>query len=216
MLTILEQSVHRVESLRAFRTLTWRSSEQTPNSPTKTFWTIRSAQRKHKFISYLQLKVLLGLASNAEIACCYDAPGVLKDDLFIDALRAWKTDVPKKLLWQRLQTLQRLQQLPLWSENLYYTFDNTFSYEMQLVRKSIRKVKKYSGYVRNSSAVGSKRSSRPTQPEPESFEWNFDVKIDFYHFLTVGEFNSGLPGIGGFTLMMDKEVRNGKPKISNK
>jgi len=147
------------------------------------------------------MKVLLGEANAIERNCCYDAPGTLEDDLFIDALRAWKTDVPKRILWQRLQQIQRLLARQEWSQNLYYTYEGIMAYEIEEVRLSIRKVKKYSGYVRNSSAVGSKRKSNLSIPEPERFEWNSDVNLNYYHFLTVGEFDSGAPGNIIFTLM---------------
>jgi hypothetical protein len=81
-----------------------------------------------------------------------------------------------------------------------------------LTRRTIRKVKKYSGYVRNSSAVGSKRTSKVFIPEAESFEWNYNVEIDFYSYLTVGEFNSGLSGVVDFTLMMDQKSETVKQK----
>lgn len=215
MLTILEQS-HHGKRLKNFRTHQWKSSNNLPNDSSETFWSIKTMERKFTIIKYLQLKVLLGEADIVEMQCCYDAPGVLKDDLFIDALRAWKTDVPKKFLWQRLQSLQRLLQLPEWSENLYYTLDKSVNYELQLARRTIRKVKKYSGYVRNSSAVGSKRFSKAFIPDVESFEWITNVNIDFYSFLTVGEFNSGLSGVVDFTLMMDQKSETVKPKSKTK
>lgn len=210
MLTILEKSGSRIR-LNNFHTHKWKSSNNLANTLTETFWNIRTPQRKFTFIEYLQLKVLTGNASRVETRCCYDAPGVLEDDLFIDALRAWKTDVPRKILWQRLSTLQRLDSRTVWSENLYYTYDNVFIYELEEIRRSIRKVKKYSGYVRNSSSVGSKRSSKSHRPQPEIIEWNTNVKIDYYSFLTVGEFNSGTPGDVIFTLNEAK-----KPKRSPK
>lgn len=159
------------------------------------------------FIEYLQLKVLLGKASLDECRAAYDAPGVLKDDLFISALRAWMTDVPRNILWQRLQLLQRLEGRPEWSENLYYTYNGVINYELVEIRRPIRKVKKYSGYVRNSSAVGSKRKSNLTITEPEIFEWNTNVEIDYHLFLTVGEFDSGAPGDIFFTLKRTKSPK---------
>jgi len=207
MFTILEKSVSDGR-LDNFRTLTWRSSSHQPNTQTETFWNIRTPQRKFTFIEYLQLKVLLGFANLTETRCCYDAPGTLKDDLFIDALRAWKTDVHSDILWQRLQLLQRLEQRTEWSMNLYYTLNNCVVYELEEIRRSIRKVNKYSGYVRNSSQVGSKRNLGSSRPEPEIFEWNSNErKIDYYHFLTVGEFFSGDPGNVIFTLMRTKSSK---------
>jgi hypothetical protein len=57
------------------------------------------------------------------------------------------------------------------------------------VRKSIRKVKKYSGYVRNSSSVGSKKFSKTSNHIPETFEWSSYEELDYYEFLTVGRFS---------------------------
>lgn len=210
MLTILEQSGKG--KVRNFRRLHWDSANHKPETLTKTFWEVRTNFRKHKFIQYLQMKHLIGDCSLTEYRCLIDAPGVLKDDLYLDALRAWKSDVPQRILWQRLATLQRLLRLPEWSLNLYYTYNGSVNYEMIEARQPIRKVKKFSGYVRNSSSVGSKRRSSSSRPDPESFEWNTNVEIDYYLFLTVGEFNSGLPGMLTVTPMMaQRKSRNGHP-----
>jgi len=210
MLTILEQSGKG--KVRNFRKLHWDSANHKPETLTKTFWEVRTNYRKHKFIQYLQMKHLNGECNLTEYRCLLDAPGVLRDNLYIDALRAWMTDVPRRILWQRLATLQRLLQLPEWSLNLYYTYNGSVNYEIVEARQPIRKVKKFSGYVRNSSSVGSKRRSSSSRPDPESFEWNTNVEIDYYLFLTVGEFNSGLPGMLTVTPMMaQRKSRNGHP-----
>lgn len=214
MFTILEQSVSK-QKLKSFRTLKWRSSNKPKNESSETFWVVRTQFRRQKFLQYLQMKRLLDLCSDFELRCLYDVPGVLEDNLYLDALRAWKTDVPKDILWQRLQVIQRFLQRPEWSPNLFYTYDGTICYEMMETLRPIRKVKKYSGYVRNSSSVGSKRNSRLSLHEPESFEWNSNVEIDYYSFLTVGEFFSGQPGNVFFTLMKDRKsetVPNKKSK----
>lgn len=210
MLTILEQSGKG--KVRNFRKLHWDSSNHKPETLTKTFWEVRTNYRKHKFIQYLQMKHLQGECNLTEYRCLIDAPGVLRDNLYIDALRAWMTDVPRHILWQRLATLQRLLHLPEWSLNLYYTYNGSVNYELVEARQPIRKVKKFSGYVRNSSSVGSKRRSSSSRPDPESFEWNTNVEIDYYLFLTVGEFDSGLPGMLTVTPMMaQRKSRNGHP-----
>lgn len=206
MLTILYKSVQG--KLKNFRVHKWKSSNNQPNKSTKTFWEIRTPQRKHTFIEYLKLKALMGKSSEAELKVLYDAPGVLNDDLFLDALRAWKSGISEEILWQRLNFLQRLEGLTQWSPNLYYTYNNCFVYELREIRTPIRKVNKYSGYVRNSSAVGSKSQSNLHKPEPEIVEWiNNEKEIDYYFFLTVGEFHSGSPGHFRFTLMRTKSSK---------
>jgi len=153
------------------------------------------------------MKALVDGLSLFETRLLYDIPGVLEDDLFIDALRAWKTEIPKKTLWTRLQLLLRLEQRSVMSENIYFTLKGTLYLKIVEARRAIGHVKKYSGYVRNSSSVGSKRASGQTVLEPESFEWTTNVEKDFFLFLTVGE-SSGLPG-GVFSLKRPQKGRNG-------
>lgn len=204
MLTILAQSGSD-QKLKNFRSFTWGSSNNPSNTLSKTFWEVRTNVRKHTFIRYMQLKRLFNQCNETEWRALVDAPGVLKDDLYIDALRAWMTDVPKSILWHRLAILQRFMQKEEWSINLYYTLKNVIAYELIEARTPIRKAKKYSGYTRNSSQVGSKRKNEIFREDPESFEWNTNVEIDYYHFLTVGEFDFGLSNVSSFTLKMSKE-----------
>lgn len=192
MLTILEQS--ELGKLRNFRTHKWRSSNILSNTLTETFWNVRTNFRKFTFIEYLQMKELLVGLPRFEQRCLFDAPGVMTDDLYIAALRAKILGVDHSTLWQRLARLQRLLGQRQWTPNLVYTLDNCVNYELSEQRRSIRKVKKYSGYVRNSSAVGSKRKTSNIRPDPESLEWCSDVEIDYFNYLSVGELSSGLPG----------------------
>lgn len=185
---------------RRFRTFTWKSSNILSNTLTKTSWVIKTNFHMYRFIQFMQLKQLLGYASIDEQRLLFDAPGVLEDTLFIEALRAWITEVPQEILWQRLQWLQRLEERTIWSNRLYDTWKGTLYYEILETRRHIRKVKKYSGYVRNASSVGSKKF-RGSAPVPESLEWNNDVNIDYYMFLTVGELSTGQPGRFFFTPM---------------
>lgn len=128
---------------------------------------------------------------NEFLQCVFDAPGVLEDNLFTSLLQARYQGVPEEVLLQRLQLLQRLLGEQEWTKNLLYTYKGDVAYELIEVRKSIRKVKKYSGYARTPSAVGSKRSSG-TRPEPEMIEWKpFIEEFDFLSFLTVGKFTEG-------------------------
>lgn len=139
-----------------------------------------------------------------EFRLLIDSPGVLEDNLFFDALRAWNTEVPREILWKRLETLQKITNSDIWNQNLYFTLNGSIRYEIFELRTSIRKAQKYSGYVRNSSAVGSKKSSPKNVPEPEIFEWNNDVEIDYFLFLSVGELDPGIPG-SQIILKMDPE-----------
>lgn len=212
MLTELCKSVHG-KGLGSFRSFTWNSSNNLPDSRTKTFWEIRSNVSKSVFIRYLQMKHLVEGLNLVELRCLFDAPGILGDNLYLDALRAWRTEIPRKTLWLRLTWLQNLVEVTPFSENLFYTHKGNIRYQLSELRTPIRKVDKYSGYVRNSSQVGSKRSSKIFIPEPEIFEWTQAVEIDYYLFLTVGEFDSGIPGSTVILKMDQRKVRNGKPSL---
>lgn len=130
-----------------------------------------------------------GLTVN-EQRLLFDAPGVLRDDQFLALLQAKNSGVPLDVLETRLQKLQRLQAQSPWGMNLLNTLDGVLSYEISEILKPIRKGKKYSGYVRNSSAVGSKRGFGGTKPEPETFEWTTEYTIDYYLFFSVGQLSS--------------------------
>lgn len=188
MYTILEESSFG-KSLKSYRTLRWRSSNNLPNTLTETFWHVRTNFRLHTFLKYLKIKSITEGLPLIETRLLIDFPGTLKDDLYLSALMAKDSDVPIDILMKRIRHLQGLLQSPLWGEGLLNTYSNCVSYEIMETRRTIRKVKKYSGYVRNPSSVGSKRNSSKVKPLPETFEWNSYEGIDFYEFLTVGKFS---------------------------
>jgi hypothetical protein len=144
----------------------------------------------YTFIEYLKLKYFFGkMPKVTEVRCLFDAPGVLQDNLFLSALMAKESDVQFEVLLQRIVFLQRLLRLKPWNKNLFDTYNGCVNYKLFEVRRPIRKVKKYSGYARNSSAVGSKRKTLTTKHDPETFEWDNFEEIDYYGFLTVGKFS---------------------------
>lgn len=152
----------------------------------------------------MKMKSLLGKLNEVEARLLFDIPGILDGNLFFDALRAWRTETPIELLWARLRTLLRLESKPDMSPNLFYTLNGTIAYEIVESRLSIGNVKKYSGYVRNSSSVGSKRASKISIPEPESVEWTNNIEKDYFSYLTVGELPSFSESII-FTLTSSKK-----------
>jgi hypothetical protein len=140
------------------------------------------------------------------LSCLIDSPSSLEDDLFVSSLLAKETVSDSSLLLERLNFLRVLKNFRPWSLQLLSTLDGTLKYRMLEQRNSIRKVPKYSGYVRNSSAVGSKRS-KPSNFVPETSEWYNIVEIDFLHFLTVGELTTGMPGSFVLTPKMAKKPK---------
>lgn len=204
MLTILAESTQG-KPLRNFRILRWGSSNNLPDTATKTFWQIRTLQKKFNFIEFMKMKMFFGNLDLVQYACLMDAPGVLNDDLFVATIVAARITQNREQLISRLNFIQKLENRRLWNTNLYYTLSGVVSFQMQECRQAIRKANKYSGYVRNSSAVGSKSSQSKFIPEPETFEWNQTKRIDYLQFLTVGELTQGTPGEIFFTLTKDQK-----------
>jgi hypothetical protein len=141
------------------------------------------------------------------ISCLFDSPGSLQDELFVSLLLAKEIVSDEDLLVERLNFLRKLKNLRPWSRNLLSTLDGVLKFRLLEQRNPIRKVPKYSGYVRNSSAVGSKRKSSFQKPDPETSEWTNIVDIDFLHFLTVGELTTGTPGSFVLTPKMAKKPK---------
>lgn len=215
-LTILAQSAkgNKKNFKKKFRL---GSSNNRADNLSKTFWSVQTNVKRFTLLRYLKMKALMGLCSDLEYRVLLDWSGVLEDILFIDALRARNEGVPLETLFQRVAWVQKLDNMIPWGINLYFTLDNVVSYNIEEVRMTIRPVKKFSGYVRNSSSVGTKSKSTIYVPEPESFEWKEDVKKDFYTFFSVGEWNSGASGNFVLTLKMDHKSETGtKAKITKK
>lgn len=204
MLTILAESVQG-KKLRNFRFHRWNSSNNSPDTATKTFWQVRTLQKKFSFIEFLKMKLFFDDLPLVEYACLIDAPGVLADELFVATIVAKRIVQDQEILLQRLNIIQKIEGRRPWNKNLYFTLSGVVSFEMQECRQAIRKANKYSGYVRNSSAVGSKSSKSIHIPEPETPEWNQTKRIDYLQFLTVGELTQGTPGEIFFTLKMDQK-----------
>jgi hypothetical protein len=112
---------------------------------------------------------------------------------------------------ERLNILCRFLDQPEYESNDLWTLEGTLSFEREEKRVSIRKAKKYSGYVRNISSLGTKKS-RGSRPEPEISEWNNKLSFDFVLFLSVGEFSTGQPGGYFFTLKSTKSAKRIKSK----
>ena len=119
----------------------------------------------------------------------FDAPGVMKDNFFLSCLLAsQEKTIPPAVLWKRIEIVCYIFDFPSWGISLYRTLKGTTRFRIRLIQRPIRKAKKFSGWIRSSSSVGSKRPGK-TKPEPETFEWVLGDEIDFFHILTVGEFS---------------------------
>lgn len=184
---ILEKSKFG-KTLESFSSFQWRSSNQLPNDLSETSWQLKSNFRLHNLIHYLKTKSIFSSLPEIEFRCLVDGPGVLRDNLYIDALKAKMSNVPLDVLEQRLLWIQKLENKKEMSRDLLRQWNGNVRYEIKEIRKPIRKVKKFSGWIRSSSSVGSKRPRKPS-PEPGVFEWSMYDNLDFYEFLTVGRFH---------------------------
>jgi hypothetical protein len=113
---------------------------------------------------------------------------VLRDQVFIDSLLANKINkVPLDTLIIRLDYLVQKFGIPFLEFKTYREYSKRFEYKIREIDSPLRKPKKYSGWVKNSSSVGSKRFGPRREPIP-----SFNVKeivhdLSFLEFLTVGE-----------------------------
>jgi hypothetical protein len=111
----------------------------------------------------------------------------MEDKLFIAARRAVLEGIPKNTLNSRLRRITNITGLPRLDFELLKQWKKLVTYDIEEHDRSIRKPKKYSGYVKSPSSVGSKRSTQ-AHPEPGIFQWSSVVEIDYFRALTVGEF----------------------------
>jgi len=205
MFTILSKSVS-ARRLRGFRSLKWESANNLANTPTKTFWRVRTNFRRETFIQWIKLKLLFSEPNEIEFRAFLDLHSVMKDSLFHSAFRAKRLGYPLDVVIERMNTLERFFKMTESTKNLFFSLDGTISYELEEYRTAVRPAVKFTGYVRNISKLGSKKSSQ-TKQDPEIFEWYRAIEIDFYLYLTVGEFSTGQPGGVFFTLMSTKSTK---------
>lgn len=193
-----------------FRTFRWSSSYQQPNYLSYTFWELSTRQRWSKFILCKKMELFFGDLPLQEMQALIDAPGLFTDQVFLDLLQAKaelssdqkrKSDQDSNLLLQKLQLVQVLRGETPWSQNLLYTYKGILDYQLQLVEVPIRKVNKFSGWVRNSSAVGSKRMSGGNLDFPEIQETKIDVKLNFLNYFMSPNFEFDDLGIPAGTLL---------------
>lgn len=186
MITILAKSGKG--NLVNFRSLRWKSSNEQPDNPTETFWILRTNFRLQTLIEHWKFKWFLGNLNDVELRALIDFPSVLRDEKFVALLRAKLTSVPSEDLLKRYNFLQDLVGEKPWTIESYFAREGDLKYDMREIRKPIRKVKKYSGYIKSPSALRGTRGNLVI-PDPEIVEWSTIEDIDYYDFLTVGRFS---------------------------
>jgi len=183
---------------RGFHSFAWRSSRSsTELTRSETFWKVRSTFGKVKTVQYLRLKFFWGELSFDEEQLAFDAPGFLNDVEFNVMLTMLAEQqmtkeritkrVEKALTFLKKKSHFRKELINQWEHNILITATSSV--------RPIRKHKAFSGWVRNSSAVGSKRKSKVFTPDPISEDFD-NATFDEYEFLyklaSVGKLDSNL------------------------
>jgi hypothetical protein len=150
---------------------------------------VYSQGSRAKVVEYLWLKYLWDELSKKEMELFLLLPETLNSEIKISALRA-------VLLLGKRVVRERLINFPAYldekerpSRERYQGFKR-LDVEIYDFIRNLPKVPKFSGWVRSSSSVGSKRSSRgPSFLEPLAIIENDyeNNKFDWYNYLTVGD-----------------------------
>jgi len=161
----------------------------------------------------MKLLFIQGKLSNKLQQAVLDHSGTLQDPIFRAlAVAKVQTSVPLEELNDRLdrymqlfggRNLFRKELIPQWSGVIVVQIsEKTFP---------IRPAKKFSGYVRNSSSVGSKKGNKFTfEPIPEKFSTERFEEYEFiYEAITVGEVVSRS---GNLSVTLKKVLRGPKRK----
>lgn len=188
-----KRSIRLVTSWRAFAP----SAELTRS---EAFWKVKSSQSKEFMLKFMRLKFFWEECSTKETEAFFSHPEFLRDIEFnvLLALLA-TTELSRDEIVSRAEkalgiigkkSFFRKILLPQWTHNIFL--------EMNLTYRPIGPRKAYSGWVRNASSVGSKKSRSLFIPEPIVEDFS-EVEFDEYKFLfeliSVGYIEAATSGI---------------------
>jgi len=135
---------------------------------------------------YLWLKFLWDNLTRDEMRLFLALPENLNDEIKFAVLRTVLL-FPKKVIRTRLnQVLTKLEMKPFLREN--YLGYKRLDVEIHEITRRLPRVPKFSGWIKSSSAKGSKKRSRgPSYLEPLAlFESDYEEEyFDWYHILTI-------------------------------
>jgi hypothetical protein len=97
--------------------------------------------------------------------------------------------IPKREARKRLLALEALVDPENISSYKRYLGYKRISVDIQRITRRLPKVRKFSGYVKSASAIGSKHSGGSGIPEPlATFVYESEEnKVDWFHLLSVGD-----------------------------
>jgi len=142
---------------------------------------------------YLWLKFLWDNLTRDEMKLFLSIPENLNDEMKYAALRAVLL-FPKKVVRERInRVLRRLGEKEFLREN--YLGYKRLDVEIYEITRRLPRVPKFSGWIKSSSAVGSKRPQGPSCLEPLAIIENDyeNIIFDWYTNLTVDDSNFALP-----------------------
>jgi len=178
--------------------LKWQAySPSSEITRSKTFWNVWSTVEESTMLKFLRLRVFWGIATNQEMEFSMSHPKFLSQmeiNVLLTALAT--TGLRREEIierWQRIN--QILGRKTNFHKHLLAQWENNMAISGSTSLGPIGKHKAFSGWVRNSSAVGSKRSVASSIPEPLSEEFaenNFDEFEFLLKAISVGSIESNL------------------------
>jgi hypothetical protein len=162
----------------------WSVNYNTTSQGTLTRFVVFSSGRRQTVKEYLWLKIVWDQLTTKEFELFLSLPGILENTKIVGFLRA-KLINPKKLR-ERLNLFETLMGDRPSSRERYKGLKR-LRIEIRKETIQLRKVTKYSGYVRNISSIG--RGHRGSgKPEPTgNFLFADENQIDWFEILTVGD-----------------------------
>ncbi len=136
---------------------------------------------------YLWLTWLGGTLSDSEFELFLVLPETLNNEMIYNAIKA-SYSVDKRHIRERLITFPFRNPKDTPSYQKYQGIRKSIVVETYKFSRSLPKVPKFSGWIKSSSQVGSKRPSGSSFLEPPTLHWiDYTVtKFDWYFYLTVG------------------------------
>lgn len=169
-------------------------------------FTVFSSGKRQAVKEYLWLKMVWDQLSKSEFELFLTMKETLEDEKIVGFLRS-KLILPLGVLRSRLLGFERIMGIGISSRERYIGFKR-LRVEIRKDQIRLKKVPKFSGYVRNIASIGKGSRGSGNKPEPiETFLYTVESQIDWYEILSVGD----LTLLGKSIRLPDEnqKVRNG-------
>jgi len=216
----MDQRIANTDKPVLSRSYVWRSSFKSTNKSEESFVALRTNVRLSRFLEFKKLEfILMGFQEEEELQNLFDSPGFFSDSLFLNLMEAFASldevkEEESNEVMNRFNSIRLLLGKPRWDFNLYFTYLGNIRYEWNIVMRPIRPFKKYSGYVKSPSTVGSKRRTEILEVSAETADLTLFEKRSFTSFLLSKELDFNLLGFPPGSLLyllLDKHLKEKKP-----